>query len=97
MAGSDALTQTMPACTCIHASSFMHCLLFQLCILIHSSFVPKPCPCMQVLDEDVYSDAVGAIIERDYFPHLAKMTSQLEWLRAVRSGDPSVRVHCCIV
>lgn len=38
----------------------------------------------------MYSEAVGAIIERDFFPHLAKMKNQLEWLQAVNSGDSQV-------
>lgn len=40
-----------------------------------------------VLDEDTYTQHLEAIIERDYFPELPKMANQLEWLRAVNSGD----------
>lgn len=46
---------------------------------------PKPAV---VLDEDMYTSSLEAIIERDYFPELPKMANQLEWLQAVNSGDP---------
>ncbi|GFR45805.1 hypothetical protein Agub_g7261 [Astrephomene gubernaculifera] len=47
---------------------------------------PKP-KAPTVLDEDTYTQQLEAIIERDYFPELPKMANQLEWLRAVNSGD----------
>ncbi|KXZ46600.1 hypothetical protein GPECTOR_42g811 [Gonium pectorale] len=47
---------------------------------------PKP-KAPVVLDEDTYTQHLEAIIERDYFPELPKMANQLEWLRAVNSGD----------
>ena len=33
-----------------------------------------------VLDEDDWTDKLEAIIQRDYFPDLPKLESQLEWL-----------------
>jgi protein DGCR14 len=44
----------------------------------------------QVLVEDVYAEAIEAIVERDFFPHLPKLQNQLEWLQAVQSGDPAL-------
>lgn len=44
----------------------------------------------QVLEEDVYAEAIEAIVERDFFPHLPKLQNQLEWLQAVQSGDPAL-------
>ena len=41
-----------------------------------------------VLDEDDWVASIAAIVERDYFPELPRLASRLEWLRAVRSGDP---------
>ena len=41
-----------------------------------------------MLDEDVYTDNIEAIIERDYFPDLPKLRNKLDWLEAVRSGAP---------
>ncbi|KAG1677253.1 hypothetical protein FOA52_013452 [Chlamydomonas sp. UWO 241] len=43
----------------------------------------------EVLDEETYTSHIEAIIERDYFPDVPKMRSQLEWLQAVKSGDPA--------
>lgn len=42
-----------------------------------------------VLDEDEWTDKLEAIIQRDYFPDLPKLESQLEWLE-VNSSSPSV-------
>ncbi|KAL3159304.1 hypothetical protein ABBQ32_011258 [Trebouxia sp. C0010 RCD-2024] len=42
-----------------------------------------------LLDEDEWTDRVEAIIQRDYFPDLPKLQNKLEWLQAVRSGNPS--------
>ncbi|XP_078428209.1 DGCR14-like protein [Wolffia australiana] len=41
-----------------------------------------------VLDEDSYVAAIEKIIERDYFPDIPKLRDRLDWLEAVRSGDP---------
>ncbi|KAL3151583.1 hypothetical protein ABBQ38_012579 [Trebouxia sp. C0009 RCD-2024] len=42
-----------------------------------------------LLDEDEWTDRIEAIIQRDYFPDLPKLQNKLEWLQAVRSGNPS--------
>ncbi|KAL0030117.1 hypothetical protein WJX79_008897 [Trebouxia sp. C0005] len=42
-----------------------------------------------LLDEDEWTDRIEAIIQRDFFPDLPKLQNKLEWLQAVRSGDPS--------
>ncbi|KAL2653004.1 hypothetical protein R1flu_021132 [Riccia fluitans] len=42
------------------------------------------------LHEDTYVAAVEKIIERDYFPDIPKLQNRLEWLSAVRTGDPVV-------
>lgn len=42
----------------------------------------------EVLDEDTYVEAIETIIERDFFPDNAKLQNRLDWLEAVRSGDP---------
>ncbi|EFJ16645.1 hypothetical protein SELMODRAFT_116099 [Selaginella moellendorffii] len=41
-----------------------------------------------VLDEDTYVAAIERIVERDFFPDIPKLQNKLEWLEAVRSGDP---------
>lgn len=41
-----------------------------------------------VLDEDTYVAAIEKIVERDFFPDIPKLRDRLEWLEAVRSGDP---------
>ncbi|CAN5951471.1 unnamed protein product, partial [Sphagnum jensenii] len=40
------------------------------------------------IDEDTYVAAIEKIIERDFFPDIPKLQNRLEWLEAVRSGDP---------
>lgn len=50
--------------------------------LVRTSKRPK------VLDEDSYAAAIEKIIERDYFPDIPKLRDRLDWLEAVRSGDP---------
>ncbi|CAN6470658.1 unnamed protein product [Victoria cruziana] len=41
-----------------------------------------------VLDEDTYIAAIERIIERDFFPDIPKLHDRLDWLSAVRTGDP---------
>lgn len=41
-----------------------------------------------VLDEDTYIAAIERIVERDFFPDIPKLRDRLDWLEAVRSGDP---------
>lgn len=42
----------------------------------------------EILDEDEFTAKMEAIIERDFFPDIPKLQNKLEWLQAVRSGDP---------
>ncbi|CAL1356252.1 unnamed protein product [Linum trigynum] len=42
----------------------------------------------RVLDEDTYVAAMEKIIERDYFPDISKLRDRLDWLEAVKTGDP---------
>ncbi|KAI5683210.1 hypothetical protein M9H77_04438 [Catharanthus roseus] len=51
-------------------------------IAIRKSKRPK------VLDEDTYVAAIEKIIERDFFPDIPKLRDRLDWLEAVRTGDP---------
>jgi protein DGCR14 len=39
----------------------------------------------KVLDEDDWTDKLEAIIQRDYFPDIPKLESELEWLEV---NDP---------
>ncbi|KAJ4770140.1 Protein DGCR14 [Rhynchospora pubera] len=43
-----------------------------------------------VLDEDTYVAAIEKIVERDFFPDLPKLRDRLDWLEAIRTGDPVV-------
>ncbi|KAK9806094.1 hypothetical protein WJX72_001140 [[Myrmecia] bisecta] len=43
-----------------------------------------------VLDEDDWTEKIERIIERDFFPDLPKLQNKLEWLQAIRTGDPDV-------
>nr|KYP48144.1 Protein DGCR14 [Cajanus cajan] len=43
-----------------------------------------------VLDEDTYVEALEKIIERDYFPDISKLRDRLDWLEAIKTGDPVV-------
>lgn len=42
-----------------------------------------------VLDEDTYTEAISLIIERDFFPKLAKMRAQQSYLEAQNHGSLS--------
>ncbi|KAL9316818.1 hypothetical protein ACSQ67_017819 [Phaseolus vulgaris] len=44
----------------------------------------------RVLDEDTYVEALEKIIERDYFPDISKLRDRLDWLEAIKTGDPVV-------
>ncbi|KAG0573806.1 hypothetical protein KC19_VG210700 [Ceratodon purpureus] len=55
------------------------------------STFPKKRKSSQIpLDEDTYVAAIEKIIERDFFPDIPKLRNRLEWLEAVRSGDPVI-------
>lgn len=40
-----------------------------------------------ILDEDTYTEAISLIIERDFFPKLAKMRAQQNYLQAQKHGS----------
>ncbi|WRX10751.1 Nuclear protein DGCR14/ESS-2 - like 1 [Theobroma cacao] len=42
----------------------------------------------RVLDEDTYVAAIEKIIERDFFPDISKLRDRLDWLEAIKTGDP---------
>lgn len=52
----------------------------------YKSNIPAPAP-QQVLDEDEYIEALSKIIERDFFPDLAKLKRQHAYLDAVKMND----------
>lgn len=41
----------------------------------------------KILDEDEYSQKIGSIIERDFFPDLPKMRLELELQDAIKNND----------
>lgn len=50
----------------------------------------RPRPNLAVLDEDSYVAAIEKIVERDFFPDIPKLQDRLEWLEAIRTGDPMI-------
>nr|ADK92867.1 DGCR-like protein [Hypericum perforatum] len=53
-----------------------------------TTYTPPSRKRQAVLDEDTYVAAIEKIIERDYFPDIAKLQDRLDWLEAVKTGDP---------
>ncbi|CAK7349099.1 unnamed protein product [Dovyalis caffra] len=54
---------------------------------IHSTPI-NPRKRATVLDEDSYVAAIEKIIERDFFPDISKLRDRLDWLEAMKTGDP---------
>ncbi|KAG0031222.1 DiGeorge syndrome critical region protein 14 [Podila clonocystis] len=53
---------------------------------IYKSNIPAPAP-QQILEEDDYTEALSKIIERDFFPDIAKLKRQHEYLDALAMND----------
>ncbi|KAI9120776.1 hypothetical protein K1719_007809 [Acacia pycnantha] len=54
-----------------------------------SEITPKiPHKSHVVLDEDAYVAAIEKIIECDFFPDISKLRDRLDWLEAIKTGDP---------
>ncbi|KAG0259424.1 DiGeorge syndrome critical region protein 14 [Mortierella polycephala] len=53
---------------------------------VYKSNIPAPPP-QQILEEDEYIEALSKIIERDFFPDLAKLKRQHAYLDAVEMND----------
>lgn len=54
---------------------------------------PRPKRKQEVLPEEEWCSKIEAIIERDFFPELARLQSKVEWLqvgRAVRRLEAAV-------
>ncbi|KAG0347615.1 hypothetical protein BG004_007376 [Podila humilis] len=52
----------------------------------YKSNIPAPPP-QQILEEDDYTEALSKIIERDFFPDIAKLKRQHEYLDALAMND----------
>ncbi len=55
--------------------------------LPHAGTPLPPKPKRKVLDEETYVGALETIIQRDFFPDLAKLRAQHAYLSAVESND----------
>lgn len=58
---------------------------------VYKSNIPAPAP-QVILEEDDYIEALSKIIERDFFPDLARLKRQHAYLDAVEQND-SVRIQ----
>ncbi|CAG8558425.1 3451_t:CDS:2 [Paraglomus occultum] len=53
-----------------------------------TSMTTLPRKPVEILDEDTYTEAISEIIARDYFPTVASLKAQNEYLDALSSNDP---------